>query len=170
MGVFGRELALGDLGRLGEPQAKPALQRLRDSHHAVARALAQGMPAVEASALTGYTPTRIGQLQADPAFQELLNHYRLQVDSAFAETQQRLAQLGLDAVGELQSRLDESPEEIKTRELIEMVAMTRGGGGGQAPSGASAPVTVNISFAEPQGQVIEGGAVEGAEGARVIDV
>lgn len=58
-------------------------QRLRESHHTVARLLATGISQTQVAALTGYSATRVGQLAAAPAMQELISHYRAQVDQTF---------------------------------------------------------------------------------------
>src|SRR5262245_47529587 len=45
-----------------------ALKRITERHHALARCLATGMSATEASIVTGYSPSRISILKDDPAF------------------------------------------------------------------------------------------------------
>ena len=59
-----RELAEGERG----VNVAPMLKRLRDSHHAVARLLAHGLTPFQVSLQTGYSPSRISTLQADPNF------------------------------------------------------------------------------------------------------
>ena len=53
----------------------PTLARLRGIHHEIARLLATGLSPAEVSACTGYSPSRISTLQADPSFKELLTFY-----------------------------------------------------------------------------------------------
>src|SRR5690606_32050564 len=45
-----------------------SIQRLKTSHHHLARLVAEGRTDIEVSEITGYTPVRIRQLKADPAF------------------------------------------------------------------------------------------------------
>src|SRR5206468_2570165 len=73
----------------------------------------------EASIVTGYSPSRISILQADPAFEELLAFYRANTDAAFAELQDRMATLSLDMVEELRERLESNPESFSNTLLLE---------------------------------------------------
>jgi hypothetical protein len=100
------------------------LQRVRDTHHKLARTLAEGYTHVEASALTGFSPSRISILQQDPSFKELVQFYRQRVDAAHADVIERLKGASLDALTEIQDRLHESPESFKVSELLEI--MSRG--------------------------------------------
>lgn len=101
----------------------PTIARLRTAHHALARLLAEGVPAVQASAITGYSPSRISILQNDPAFQELLEYYKSQVAEQYLNVHERLGALGMSAVDELGHRLEEEPESFKNRELMELAEM-----------------------------------------------
>ena len=111
---FVRELTPSDLTLLDQPrgvQSRP-ISKLRDSHHALARALAAGMKPGEASLITGYSLSRISVLQADPTFRELLEFYRSATDDIYANLHDRMATLSMDAIAELRDRLDENPEEF----------------------------------------------------------
>lgn len=121
-----RQLEAGDLAQLEtqlgvNPQP---LQRVRDTHHKLARTLAEGYTHVEASALTGFSPSRISILNQDPSFRELVSFYRQRVDAAHADVIERLKGASLDALTEIQDRLHESPESFKVSELLEI--MSRG--------------------------------------------
>ena len=96
------------------------IARVRDSHHALARALAGGLRPMEASELTGFSPSRISILQRDPTFAELLEFYRDQARESFTDFVGRLKLLSLDAVHELQERLDSEPEKIRISDLLEI--------------------------------------------------
>lgn len=100
------------------------IQRIRDSHHQLARTLAKGFSSVEASAMTGYSPSRISILRRDPAFAELLDFYRERVDAAEVDVIERLKTMSLDALQELHDRLINQPEEFKNQELIDLVSRT----------------------------------------------
>ena len=143
------------------PTASPDLpvisvtSRLRHSHHLLARALAEGRPAAQAAAISGYSPGTVYSLQKDPAFQELLAHYQSQVDDIFAAVQDRLGALGLSFLDELQHRLENNPEEFKVGQLLAMatalldrsIAPSKGQKGLPQASGPTA-IAVNIQFAE----------------------
>src|SRR5262245_34162476 len=91
--TFVRELTQSDLTLLDQPRgvfSRP-ISKLRDSHHALARALAAGMKPGEASLITGYSLSRISVLQADPTFRELLEFYRSSTDEIYASLHDRMA-------------------------------------------------------------------------------
>jgi hypothetical protein len=140
-------LANGEAG-LGTPI--PAIQRLRHAHHQLARVLASGVKAVEASYITGYTQSRISILKADPAFQELLAYYAEQREAQYLDVHQRLAVLGTSTAEELQERIDEQPEKFTNRELMELIELTlptqKAGAKAQASGAPALPPVVNIQF------------------------
>lgn len=143
-----RELDEADLGAVGVEkgvQSNP-LKRLSDRHHTLAKNLAGGMPVGEAAVFSGYTISRVSILQADPAFQELLEFYRGQVGEYYRDMHQRLAGLSLDAAEILADRLEESPEEVSIGQLMELTKMgaDRTGFG---PQTSSTNLNVNIDLA-----------------------
>lgn len=107
-----RELTAADLALLDSTRGSkpPRLLRLRDSHHALARALASGMTPGRAGAMTGYSQSRISILQADASFQDLMEVYRRTAEEAYTEYSdiatgnmiraERLIQDSLEAAGE----------------------------------------------------------------------
>ena len=62
-----------------------SVQRMRASHHRVARLIAHGLTHKEVAALTGYTPERIYQLAGSPARKELIALYMEKVEAREAE-------------------------------------------------------------------------------------
>jgi len=146
------------------PVASQQLVKLRNTHHMLARLLAEGRPNEECSLITGYTPNRISVLKQDPAFQELVIYYEGQVKVQFLDVHARLAALGMATVDELQQRLEDDPSAFKNRELMELAQMLldrtvapaaagRGGSNGTGPG-----LNINIVFKKPE------------HGATVIDV
>jgi len=121
-----RELTLSDLALLQVERGTraPSIKKLRDRHHALARCLAQGMKNSEASAVTGYDPSRISILLADPTFQDLLEHYKKVENSHFADFTTRATLLSLDALNELQERLEDDPESFTQGDLRELIKLT----------------------------------------------
>lgn len=108
-----RDLQPGDLALLASERgiAAAPIKRLRDRHHALARCIAQGMSAADASAVTGYELATISMLKSDPSFRELVANYHRVEDSVMADFMQRTTTLTLTAMNNLQEKLedDENP-------------------------------------------------------------
>jgi hypothetical protein len=143
-----RELTADDLASLGEAREStpaPTVTRLRERHHALARCLASGMKNVEAAAVTGYDQSRISVLRADPAFRELIEHYRTHVDAAWRDGAQAMADLHLDATTILHERLVEDPDKFDNTELTEIMKLTADRTG-HGPQTKSTNVNVNVDL------------------------
>jgi hypothetical protein len=140
------DLVVLDPGMTTAPEFD-GLKRLRDRHHMLARCLAQGMSESEAAAVTGYTNARISVLKENPAFEDLVAMYKAHVDVAFANVQERMASLALDAVDELHTRLEETPEEFDVGDLIDVTKLTadRTGNG---PVTRQVNLNVNVGMAD----------------------
>ena len=150
-----RELTESDVPLLAEPPFLPVelpkLVNLRHTHHKTARLVALGTPNVQISAMVGYSPERIGELLHDPAFADLVEHYRLQRDLIFADLDTRLADIGISAADELLRRFEENPLDFNKKELMDIIELSRpkGARGGAQPSGppgSSSPLQVNLQF------------------------
>lgn len=117
-----RELTLGELESLRDERGvrPPPVKKLRERHHALARCLADGLTNNEAALTTGYDPSRISILLADPAFKDLIAFYRSAKVEQYADMHQRLAVLGTTAVDELQDRLEEAGESFSANELLKV--------------------------------------------------
>lgn len=165
-----RSLESGDLETLLAANAAPQsgeqrIQRLRTSHHRLAELLASGSTPAEAGVITGYSGAYISILQNDPSFQELLEYYRAQRRTAFADLQAQIADYASDIVGELQERLATAPESFSLPELraqLEVLAKASATAKGVPGSGPSAPpVSFKVEFitpVAPSGVTIEGHA------------
>ena len=121
---YARDLDASDLGLILNPPPKGTLTsplaRLRNTHHMLARLLAEGRGNAEASLITGYSPSRISILRNDPAFASLMEYYSTQVEAKYLDVHERLAALGLSTIDELQERLESDPDSFKNRELMEL--------------------------------------------------
>lgn len=158
--TYVRDLGLGDLDLVLNPpkiakQAK-SIQKIRTTHHALARVLAEGAKDVDASAITGFSTKSITNLRADPAFQELLNHYMDNESQKTADYRERLLRLGMTAAEELQDRLEEDPEKFGNKELRELMkdsVVLANPGAQMNTNPAGAPTHLKIEFvgAKPQG-------------------
>lgn len=144
--VLLRELDLADVQQFENAgTAKPPeLVRIREVHHALARALAAGCSEAEAAAITGYSSSRISILKADPAFADLVELYRRDVNAVYLDMHAQLAGLSMDATLALRERINETPEEVETKDLIKAAEMgaDRTGFG---PASKSTNLNVNIT-------------------------
>lgn len=111
--------------------ATSVVQKLRASHHAVARLVAENVPDATISRLTGYGVDRISVLKHNPAFKELVAFYVSEVSDQQVEVVERLRSLALDGIDVLQERLLDEPEKIKTEDITKLVnaALDRSGNG-----------------------------------------
>lgn len=102
----------------------PALERLSSRHRQIAKAVASGATTGEIANRFGMSASRISILKADATFRDLVTFYESMEDDAFQVMHEAMAGLGLDAVEELRTRLEEAPEEIETSELTKLIQTT----------------------------------------------
>lgn len=116
-----RELTASDIFGLAimndQPlTAPPAIQRLREIHQRAARLVASGKPMTEVAIEVGRSPQRIMDLCRDPAFKELVEYYKSQIEevdiSGAALAYRDYADINDLARGEILGRL-EDPTKIK---------------------------------------------------------
>jgi hypothetical protein len=143
-----RELSPADLGVLlvEKGSTTPSIVKLRESHHALARALAQGMKPGEAAALVGYSLSRVSIIQQDPAFINLLAVYRKEVEEIFHDFNAKLKTIAVDAADILHERMLDDPDSIKDGTLIEI--MKAGADrSGHGPQSKSTNINLNVDLA-----------------------
>jgi hypothetical protein len=142
-----------------------SLVRVKAQHHRIAQLCATGASNVEVGAACGYTPQYISNLRtANPAFQELVEHYTRAAEAEMLSLRAKQSRLGEMAVDELTDRLAEDPDAFTVRELMEVVdsnvnrprLVEAQKGFGQA--GPPSPVTIQFVTAEHpvSGPIIEG--------------
>lgn len=163
-----RELDVTDLALLSEEKGSRAqpLKRISERHHALARLLAEGVPPGDAAIISGYDPSRVSILQADPAFNELVVFYRKDVTRDASDLRKEMYGLSMDAARVLRDKLEESHEDFSIGQLMEVVKLgaDRTGNG---PSSTTTNLNVNVNLAsrlesarkrvaERQALVIEG--------------
>jgi len=81
-----RSLTRDDMVTLLGPAQKNLIlspDKIRDSHHMVARYAARGMKNIEIADATGYSAVRVGTILQSPAMADLVSKYRDMVDEAF---------------------------------------------------------------------------------------
>lgn len=107
----------------------PGIKALRAKHHQLAQCLAQGYSDTEASVTTGYSPSRISILKADPAFKDLLAFYQESSKDAFVDVQSRMAGFAVTCVEVLQDRIEDRPDSFTNKDLNELIKTTADRGG-----------------------------------------
>lgn len=122
----GRELELHDLELLKEEKGSkaPAVKKLRERHHALARGLAEGMSPQECSAVFGYSASRISILQSDTAFKELIVFYGEAVRERYLDGHTAMKELHLDAAEEIRERLEDTPDAFSVGQLVDLMKVT----------------------------------------------
>lgn len=147
-----RELSVEDLlaAQRNELVQKPfEIKALRQSHHQLARILAQGVSETEAAIITGYSASRISILKADPAFAELLQYYKDMEAQGYAvaraDMRERLASLGFDAIETLHERLNDSPESFDAKTLLAILEATSDRTGHGKTSTVNQNVSIGLS-------------------------
>lgn len=135
------DVALAKLGVVAHGHTK----KLSERHHAVARALAKGMPIGMVADLFGYTTVRLRTLQDSPAFKDLMAIYQDEEEQMLDVLQARMLGLAREAVGELHTRLEESPEKVTTPQLLQILTVTADRVG-HGPSSRQ-EVNVNLNLA-----------------------
>jgi isopentenyl diphosphate isomerase/L-lactate dehydrogenase-like FMN-dependent dehydrogenase len=151
--VVARPLTAEDVQSLGtERGTKPVpVRELRARHHQLARSIAAGLTAVEIAAITGYSTSRISIMQSDPAFQDLVAHYRGLDEAAFVAAQADANVMAVtvktQALEELSNRLEDAPEELTPGQLLE-VAKAMMDRTGQGVATATTNLNINIGLAD----------------------
>ena len=172
-----RPLVESDMSVILNPPKQAArpekpLETLRHAHHRLAECLAQGMGTSEAAIVTGYSPGYISNIRGNPAFEDLIAHYSEVRQQVFVDTLERMKQLGITVLEELQEQLTLAPEKWSRRELMEFAELllvkganaqrpqTAGGAGG----GSGVNVSVSFVTATPKeiGTTIEGTVERGS--------
>lgn len=155
-----RDLTVNDLMTLNEPPAQQSnsIRRVRASHHRVAQMLAAGARPAEVHVKTGYSRSRISVLQADPAFQELVEHYKQMVQEVYVDQVERMGLVLSDALEELHERIVENPETLTANNLIETIKTVadRTGHGATSKQEHSHIHLSSEDIAKLKGKVIEG--------------
>lgn len=120
------EIEMFDLESLSEERGvqAPQILKLRERHHSLARLIAEGKKPGEAALLCRLSQSRVSILLSDPAFMDLVAHYRELVNVEFVDFQKKLAELGIDAATVLQERLEDKPDELSDSLLLQLVQVS----------------------------------------------
>jgi hypothetical protein len=119
-----RAIERADLAHLSAKRPPNQLQSLTDNHHRIARALASGMSVTDAATTCGMSINRISVLRSDPAFADLIAHYRAIITAEWAEEDtviQFLRGNAVKAQAMIADKLDKAADEgefLPTRDLL----------------------------------------------------
>lgn len=120
-----RVLSRADLALLSEARPVKTLQTLRDSHHRVARAVAAGLSNADVAQCCGISYNRVSIYKKDPAFAELVAHYRGLVTAEYVQSVDSFMEVAtsnmLKAAVMLGDKLDDAIDKgefLPTRDLI----------------------------------------------------
>jgi hypothetical protein len=118
-----RDLTQADIAALSANRGtRPkSLLRIHASHHSLARCLATGMKQSQAALVTGYDQSRISILTRDPTFAALVEDYKTEAKSVFADLAERMNDMSLDAIELLKERLHDNPETFSIPVLLDVV-------------------------------------------------
>jgi hypothetical protein len=142
-----RDLVPADMALLATERGikPPGLAKIRDSHHELARAIAEGLKPYEVAIRTGYSLSRVSILSSDPAIQDLVAVYREDRQREFINAQARLALLHTDVVGEIHDRLLDEPEKFDLKDLTDLMVKTADRTG-LGPQTKNTNVNVNVDL------------------------
>lgn len=149
-----RELDAADIALLSEEKGSkaPALKRISDRHHTLARRLAEGVKPGEAALMCRYDPSRVSILLDDPAFKELVAFYQAGITDKFLGQAEQLAGLSADAMTLLADKLEadlDLPVEDRKVSIGQLMEVTKLGADrtGFGPQSSSTNVNVNVDLA-----------------------
>lgn len=124
------------------------IKRVRLTHHRMAQLLAGGMNAVRVSRCCGIDPQRLSfLLNHDPAFIELVAHYKANVDDEFQDFVTAASELSNDMLDELRHRLETEPEKIGAATLLEGIR-TLADRSGNSPVAKNVNININEGLAD----------------------
>lgn len=145
------ELRRSDLEQLKARRDTPIVQQFRDPHHRLARCLASGMRVEEAAELCHYSISRVYMFSADPAFKNLVAHYREIITEEFKAAQQDFAELAsanmMKAERMISEKLDKADAEGELLPTRDLLAISRDGADRLGFGKKNTNLNVNLDFA-----------------------
>ena len=146
------------------------LQRITHRHHALAKALAQGMTNIDAALICGYAPGTVSALKTDPTFLELVKKYQADVNFVYRGIHESLIGLAKDSMDEIASRLENEPEKIPLPQLMEITKLAADRAGFGPSSKTETNVNVNIgSRLDEARERARQKAIEASSAAKIIN-
>jgi len=146
-----RSLERSDLSLLLEKRPKVQIQSLRDSHHRVARAVASGLSNIDVAAICGISANRVSVLKDDPAFSDLVAHYRGIVTADWVASADSFMEVAtanmLKAEVMLSDKLDDAIAEGKPLPTRDLLAISRDAADRFGYGKMQKNLNVNVDFA-----------------------
>ncbi len=146
-----RSLTKADLARLHEPRKKVTIQKLKDSHHYLARLFASGLNIADVARRTGFGYQRVHRQYASPAFQQLVAEYRKVVNENWAATVDDFFEIAtsnmLRAELQIAERVSEAEEAGETLPIRDLHAISRDAADRFGYGKRQTNVNVNADFA-----------------------
>lgn len=146
-----RPMVRDDVETLRQPSAPTVLQKLRDSHHAIARLSASGMKQVDIARAVGYSQTRVSIILKNPAMQDLIAKYRADEDEAHREARdeyyENIYRAGSKAWRQINDQLDAADESNEPIPLQRLVAIADSSADRIGHHKKSTQINVNVDFA-----------------------
>lgn len=143
------ELALLKEKRNNPPQ--PFIQRLRDPHHKLARLIAIGHTQTAAGRLSGYSVSSVTRLMQDPAFSNLVEHYRQTVKQSFVEEVDEYHELILGnmvkAERHIAERIEQVEEDNELLPIKDALAISRDAADRMGYGKRQTNTNINVDFA-----------------------
>lgn len=124
-----RLITKADLKMLAVREATPddapvkLVKRLSTRHHALARALAEGMENWRAAAFTGYDEVYVSIMKADPTFQNLVQHYTDLKEQELVANARLVNGVAHDALMLIQDKMENEPEKVTMSQAIEVAKL-----------------------------------------------
>lgn len=146
-------LTKDDMGKLFEGAWKPTVtvEKLRHSHHRVARMMAAGLRDFEITEKTGYKSARLHVLKSSPAFIDLVARYKEMVDKGFQQNADEFSALATQNMIKAQSMiadtLDDAEEEGVKLPLRDLIALQADGADRFGYGKKSSVLNTNVDFA-----------------------
>lgn len=138
------------------PAVPGGVEKLRTSHHALAKLLAQGVTVELASTISGVAVARIAHLKTVPAFQELIAFYTVNESSIQVELVDRMKSVALDALEVVQEKIAEDPSKLKIEELNKLLTtLLDRTGHGPVSTQKSVQLTAAGTIAELRGVIAQ---------------
>lgn len=143
---FVRELAEDD-ELVPASRPPPQVREMKAAHHQLAKLIASGRALPDVALITGHSVSYCKEIQKDPGFQELLDHYSVVDELALMDIAGQMMAVGADALAILRERQAREPEKFSIGQLQEQVRLLLVGPAktGEAAAG-SPPAPISVTF------------------------
>lgn len=147
-----RSLTTDDLQYVGVPRvARKTIQKIRNSHHTIARLAAAGLGTNAIAEKVGYSVSRISILLADPSMIELIARYRLEVTDSWVQSLDSYHDLCFEnmvmAERQIADRLEDAESGSDPLPIRDLVSISRDAADRLGYGKKTTQTNINIDFA-----------------------